>query len=474
MTDPVLPRFGTDGVRGRAIIEITPEYALVLGRAVVRVLGCSRLVIAHDPRLSGPVLEAAFSAGAAAEGAQVDQLGMLPTPAVAVISALEDVPGVVVTASHNGYLDNGIKVFAAGGLKVSDDDQRAIENEVSRLFRAGQFSVTDESKAAQALGSLVCRTDGDVLYTEHIVSLFPENALRGLRIVIDTANGAMSNVAEPVLKQLGADVIVMNNVPDGRNINDKCGATSPQALSDFVASVAASAHDEHSSARLTIDLAFAFDGDGDRLIAVDEQGAVVDGDRLLALSALDRRQRGQLIGDGVVVTVMSNLGFHRAMEDAGIEVVTTPVGDRSVLEAMSHHGFVLGGEQSGHIIHRDLATTGDGLVAAIELARMFHLRHAVDGQPFSVLAQRVLHWFPQVLHNVRVGSLGVDPATDLAEAIAAENAALGRHGRILVRASGTEPVVRVMVEADHMERAEDIAQRLAIRVIERYGSSVDT
>ena len=471
MTDPVLPRFGTDGVRGRAIIEITPEYALALGRAVVRVLGCSRLIIAHDPRLSGPVLEAAFSAGAAAEGAQVHQLGMLPTPAVAVISVLEDVPGVVVTASHNGYLDNGIKVFAAGGLKVSDDDQRAIEHEVRRLYRPLQVPVLDELSFTPSTGSLVNRTDAVELYTEHIISLFPEHALRGLRIVVDTANGAMSNVAESILKRLGADVIVMNNVPDGTNINEHCGATSPQGLSDFVKSVASSAHDQHSSARLIVDLAFAFDGDGDRLIAVDENGAVVDGDRLLALSALDRRKRGQLIGDGVVVTVMSNLGFHRAMEDAGIEVITTPVGDRSVLEAMSQHGLVLGGEQSGHIIHRDLATTGDGLLAAIELARMYNQHRAADGQPFSAMAQTVLQWFPQVLHNVHIASTGVDPAQDLAEAIAAENAALGRHGRILVRASGTEPLVRVMVEADSMERAEEIARRLAGQVVAHYGHS---
>jgi phosphoglucosamine mutase len=260
----------------------------------------------------------------------------------------------------------------------------------------------------------------------------------------------------------------MNNVPNGTNINENCGATAPQALSDFVASVAVSAHDEHSSARLSIDLAFAFDGDGDRLIAVDETGTVIDGDRLIALSATDRHRRGQLIGNGVVVTVMSNLGFHRAMEAAGIEVITTPVGDRSVLEAMGHHGLVLGGEQSGHIIHRDLATTGDGLLAAIELARMYRQQHAEDGQTFSAMARSVLQWFPQVLRNVHVTQAGVDPVTDLAEEIAAEEVALGRHGRILVRASGTEPVVRVMVEADSEIRADEIAQRLVNLVESRY------
>lgn len=469
MMDRVLPRFGTDGVRGRAFSEITPEYVLALGRAVVRVLGCAELVVAHDPRVSGPVLEAAFCAGAAAEGARVHQLGMLPTPAVAVISVLEQVPGVVVTASHNGYRDNGIKVFATGGLKVSDVDQQAIEDEVARLSLPVQPEPTETM--TQSNGSLVRRTDASGIYVDHVVGLFTEQALRGLRIVIDTANGAMSEVAVQVFERLGADVIVMNNVPDGTNINEQCGATSPQALCDFVASVAASAHDQHSSAQLFVDMAFAFDGDGDRLIAVDELGTVVDGDRLIALSALERRRQGQLVGGGVVVTVMSNLGFHRAMEEAGIDVVTSPVGDRSVLEAMSHHGLVLGGEQSGHIIHRDLATTGDGLLAAVELARLYRQRHNEDGQPFSVMAQEVLQWFPQVLLSVAVATPGLDPASDLADVIASEQAALGRSGRILVRASGTEPVVRVMVEADSKDRAEQIAQRLVTLVHERYSST---
>jgi phosphoglucosamine mutase len=263
----------------------------------------------------------------------------------------------------------------------------------------------------------------------------------------------------------------MNNVPDGTNINKNCGATDPQALSDFVASVAASNSDGHSSSRLSVDLAFAFDGDGDRLIAVDELGNVVNGDRLIALSAIDRHQRGQLIGDGVVVTVMSNLGFHRAMEAAGIEVVTTSVGDRSVLEAMSQHGLVLGGEQSGHIIHRDLATTGDGLLAAIELARLYQKHRDRDGGAFSNLADSVLQWFPQVLRNVRITRTGVNPALDLAEAINAEEENLGRSGRILVRASGTEALVRVMVEADREDRAQEIAQRLVALVEAHYSST---
>ncbi|MGA0877613.1 MAG: phosphoglucosamine mutase [Ilumatobacteraceae bacterium] len=456
MQDHAQPRFGTDGVRGRAIVEITPEFCMSLGRAVAQVLRPERLVIAHDPRLSGPILEAAFAAGAAAEGVEVQQLGMLPTPAVAVIAAREGVPGVVVTASHNGYSDNGIKVFAVGGSKVSDADQQTIE---SRL-RSPSFE-----RVAAPAGRLVRRQDAEAIYAEHITGLFPPVALEGLRIVIDTANGAMSEVAPRILESLGADVIVMNNSPDGTNINDRCGATAPQALCEFVANIAASTHD----GGLAVDLAFAFDGDGDRLIAVDERGRIVDGDRLIALSALDRRHRGQLLGDGVVVTVMTNLGFHRAMKAADIDVVTTPVGDRAVLEAMALHGYVLGGEQSGHIIHRDLATTGDGLLAAIELARMYRQRHRETGEPFSVMAAAVMQTFPQVLSNVPVGSRTVDPARDLASAIAAAEAELGSDGRVLVRTSGTESLIRIMVEASTEEHARQVADRLSAAVRAHYG-----
>lgn len=464
MQDHALPRFGTDGVRGRAIVEITPEYVLALGRAVARVLSPGRLLIAHDPRLSGPILEAAFAAGVAAEGVEVHLLGMLPTPAVAALSAMEGVPGVVVTASHNGYLDNGVKVFAAGGLKVSDDDQRAIEAEVAASGITASGAVSGEST-----GSLLRRPDAAALYMDHLAGSYPESQLSGLRIVVDAANGAMSEVAPQLLERLGAEVISMNVAPNGTNINDRCGATSPQALCEFVANL--SSHD----GGLAVDLGFAFDGDGDRLIAVDERGRVVDGDRLIALSALDRRGRGQLLGDGVVVTVMSNLGFHRAMKTADIEVVTTPVGDRSVLDAMAMHGFVLGGEQSGHIIHRDLATTGDGLLAAIELARMYRRRRTESGELFSDMAGRVMESFPQVLRNVSLDRRSdpqidpmFDPAADLADDIALARAELGDDGRVLVRASGTEPLVRVMVEAATEERAHEVADRLVEAVRARY------
>jgi len=412
------------------------------------------MVIAHDPRVSGPVLEAALCAGLAAEGVDVEILGMLPTPAVAAVSARETVPGIVITASHNPYTDNGVKVFAAGGRKLSDDVQCAIESELENLR-------TESSRGADGAGGAITRRPDAVEdYIDHLVDLFGGGTLAGMRIAIDTANGAMSVVAPAVLGQLGADVVVLNDAPTGLNINDGCGATAPQALCEFVAE----AHDG-----LDVDIAFAFDGDGDRVIAVDENGKVVDGDRLIALSALERLGSGTLVGGTVVVTVMTNLGFHRAMHAAGIDVVTTSVGDRSVLHEMESSGFVIGGEQSGHIIHRDLATTGDGLLAAIVLARMFRRERAATGRPFSEIAAAVMTNVPQVLRAVPVMTKPVDVEADLADSLTTARDRLGERGRILVRMSGTEPVVRVMVEADDADMAERTARELVSAVVSRWG-----
>jgi phosphoglucosamine mutase len=270
----------------------------------------------------------------------------------------------------------------------------------------------------------------------------------------------MSVVAPALLGRLGADVVVLNDAPTGLNINDGCGATAPQSLCEFVAE----AHDG-----LDVDIAFAFDGDGDRVIAVDENGKVVDGDRLIALSALERLGSGTLVGGTVVVTVMTNLGFHRAMHAAGIDVVTTSVGDRSVLQEMESNGYVIGGEQSGHIIHRDLATTGDGLLAAIVLARMVRRERAATGRPFSDIAAAVMTNVPQVLRAVPVTTKPVDVEADLADSLATARERLGARGRILVRMSGTEPVVRVMVEADDADMAEETASELVSAVVSRWG-----
>lgn len=440
----IVPSFGTDGVRGVAISEITPEYALALGRAVGTVLGSPRLVIARDPRVSGPILEAAFSAGAASVGVRVEQLGVLPTPAVALIAQLENVPGVMITASHNKYSDNGVKVFAAGGRKLTDADQELIESEVHKVLSGAVPTSSD-------VGVIVRRSDAVTVYVDHLVELFGEGSLAGLRVVIDSANGAMSQVAPLVLQRLGADVISMNDAPTGRNINDACGATSPQTLCDFVSG---------TGTGISVDIGFAFDGDGDRLIAVDENGNVVDGDRLIALSVIDRREHNTLSNNTVVVTVMSNLGFHQAMKQLGVNVVTTTVGDRYVLDAMELGGFVIGGEQSGHIIHRDLATTGDGLLASIVLAQLVRRRQEKDGSKFSQLAGSIMQTFPQVLKNVKVAVRPTDVAKLLAPEIAAEEAGLGENGRVLVRASGTEPLIRVMVEAPTAEMANEVADRL--------------
>jgi len=449
------PSFGTDGVRARALTELTPEFALRLGRALARVLPERRMVIAHDPRSSGPIFEAALCAGLASEGVSVQQLGILPTPAVAFISARDGVPGIVVTASHNLHADNGVKVFAAGGRKLSDAAQIAVEAELDNLRSASNMPPDPEN-----IGLITRRLDAGGEYADHLVELFGEGALAGMRIVVDTANGAMSAVAPDVLSRLGADIVVLNDAPTGTNINDGCGATSPEALREFVTQ----AHGD-----LDVDVAFAFDGDGDRVIAVDENGKIVDGDRLIALSALERLGSGTLIGGTVVVTVMTNLGFHRAMDDAGIQVVTTPVGDRSVLQEMETHGYVIGGEQSGHIIHRDLATTGDGLLAAVVLARLCLREKSANERPFSELATSVLTTVPQVLRAVAVTVKPDDVDDEIAAELASARARLGQRGRVLVRKSGTEPVVRVMVEADDARIATEIADELVAAVVSRWG-----
>ena len=437
-------RFGTDGVRGLAVAELTPTDIVELGRAAARVLGGHRLLVARDPRRSGPVLEGAFSAGVAAEGVRVELLGVLPTPGLAVIAAAERVPAAMITASHNPFEDNGVKLFGAGGRKLTDAQELAVERTFAEL-------VPPVSRG-DAVGEIVERHDGTSLYEAHLCDRFPAGMLAGLRVAVDAANGAMSQVAPTVLSRLGADVVALHVSPDGTNINAGCGATAPQSL--------AAAVREHGA-----DVGLAFDGDGDRVIAVDRLGKVVDGDRLIALSAIDRRERGILTHDTVVVTVMTNLGFHRAMAERGIAVVTTPVGDRAVLEAMEEGGFSLGGEQSGHVIHIDEAPTGDGLLAGLVLLDLM----CRTGCPLDELAQSVMTSYPQVLVNVAVRAQHLDVANALSDEIAAAERELGGEGRILVRASGTEPLVRVMVEAADDATAHTVAAQLAAAVRERLG-----
>jgi phosphoglucosamine mutase len=439
-------RFGTDGVRGAANTELTAEFALRLGRAAARVLGGgseNRLaVIGGDTRESTPMFDAALSAGLASEGLHVTRLGVVPTPLVAFEAQRQGAIGAVVSASHNGFGDNGIKIFAAGGLKLSDELERRIEAELELL--------TDPLGDPGTITTALDPTP----YIDHVLGMLEGRRLDGLRVVIDAANGAAHVVAPDVLRAAGADVIVVADTPDGRNINDGCGATVPSFVADAVVASGA-------------DVGVALDGDADRLIAVDHRGDVVDGDHILAITATDLRDRRVLRDDTVVVTVMTNLGFHLAMRQSGIRVVQTAVGDRYVLEALNEGGYSLGGEQSGHVIFADHATTGDGLLTAVALLDTVKR----SGRSLESLAASAMTSLPQVLVNIRVTDRVPDAADRLADEIAAAERRLGSTGRVLVRASGTEPLVRVMVEAATSDEAGAVADALAAAAIRHFGSS---
>ena len=430
-------RFGTDGVRGVAGTEVTPEFALALGRAAARVLGGDRFVVGRDTRESGSLLEAALAAGIAAEGVDVELLGVLPTPGVAWHAARDRVPAAMISASHNPYSDNGIKLFAAGGLKLSDEVQDRLEAELAAVS-------SGESAAIGLVRRRVFRSDEP--YQQFLMNSLDGRGLDGLHVVVDCANGAASHVAPAVLEALGATLDVLSAEPDGRNINADCGSTHPQALQRRVVEVGA-------------DCGLAFDGDADRVVAVDGVGALVDGDHLLAMAAIDLAGRGLLKRDTVVVTVMTNLGFRLAMAQRGIEVVETAVGDRYVLEALDAGDLSLGGEQSGHVIFRDLATTGDGILTGLQLLDLM----ARTVRPLADLAGEAMTSLPQVLRSVRVPR-GCDVTAAVAADLAAVEAELGEGGRVLIRPSGTEPVVRVMVEAPTDQQAAAAADRLAAAV----------
>jgi len=430
-------RFGTDGVRGPAD-ELTPELVTALGRAAARVLGHGPVVIGRDTRRSGPRLEADLATGLAAEGLAVDNVGVVPTPAVAHASAARSVTGAMISASHNAYEDNGIKFFAPGGRKLSDEVEEALEAELDRILH-------EEGTVEPVTGGDEDRSVGGA-WVDAVVGSVPERALAGLRLVIDCANGAASAWAPGALERLGASVEVIHAAPDGTNINAGCGSTHPGDLQAAVV-------------RSGADAGLAFDGDADRVLGVDHTGALVDGDHLIAICALDRHRRGALVEDTVVVTVMANLGFRLAMEAHGIRVEETAVGDRYVLEALARGGWSLGGEQSGHVIFPDLATTGDGLLTGVQVLAAVRS----SGQTLAEAAA-VMTSLPQVLHNVRVAVRRPEIAALVAEEIAAAEARLGERGRVLIRPSGTEPLVRVMVEAEDTAVAEREAASLAVAV----------
>ena len=436
--------FGTDGVRGLANQEITAELALALGSAAATVLvektgragRRPRALIGRDPRVSGHFLSAALSAGMSSAGVDVTDVGVLPTPALAYLTSRENTDvGVMVSASHNAMPDNGIKFFARGGVKLENEVEDAIEVALSGQRRRPVGA--EVGRIATDKGTALER------YMEHVLSTIDVD-LTGVRVAIDAANGAGSHVGPTVLREAGADVVVINAFPDGRNINEKCGSTHMEQLQAAV--VAFDAH-----------FGVALDGDADRCLAVDHTGAVVNGDKIMGVLATSHRDAGTLLGNTLVLTVMSNLGLLIALEEAGIRTIQADVGDRYVLEAMKAGGFNLGGEQSGHIIMGDHATTGDGVLTALHLAAEV----AKSGKTLADLVAPFVE-LPQILINVS----GVDKAASrtnepLLAAVAAAQARLGATGRVLLRPSGTEPLVRVMVEAATAEQARTEAEGLA-------------
>jgi len=448
-----MPLFGTDGVRGLANGPLTADLALSLAQATAVVLGQGRTaearraagrrltaVVARDPRVSGEFLSAAVEAGLASSGVDVFDAGVLPTPATAFLIADIDADfGVMVSASHNPAPDNGIKIFARGGVKLPDIVEARIEAAMSgpKLLPTGAD-----------VGRIRRFADAEDRYVVHLLGSLP-HSLDGLHVVLDCAHGAASGVSPETFRDAGARVTVIGADPDGININDGVGSTHLDVLSEAVL--------EHGA-----DVGIAHDGDADRCLAVDATGKVVDGDQIMAILAVSMKSRGRLKDDTLVATVMSNLGLHRAMAEHGIRIETTAVGDRYVLERMNERGFSLGGEQSGHVIMSDYATTGDGLLTGLHLVAEM----ARTGKTLAELAS-IMTVYPQVLTNVKgVDRARVDDA-GIADAVTEAESELGDSGRVLLRASGTEPLVRVMVEAADVQAAQRIADRLAGVVRER-------
>ncbi len=435
--------FGTDGIRGEANRDLTPEIALVTGRSIIRALGVNNpvVVVGRDTRISGRMLEEALVAGLLSEGACVYVCGILPTPAIAFIA--EDIrasAGVVISASHNPYRDNGIKIFGPGGYKLSDDVEAEVEEHFEKLVDS---LVSERDGDPENIGTLTVMDDAEERYLEILAS----NAkcdLSGLRVALDCANGAAYRTCPEIFARLGAQVEAIGIEPDGKNINSGCGSTSPGRLVELVLSWKA-------------DVGFALDGDGDRCICVDEKGEVRDGDFIIGIAAKYLREKDLLHPPVVVTTVMSNKGLDVALDSMGIRNVRTKVGDRYVMEEMLSTGALLGGEQSGHVIFREHASTGDGTLTALMIAGIMK----ETGETFSNLS-KVLKKFPQVQVNVRSRSgRRLSPDMSVWELVRQCEDELGENGRIVLRSSGTEPVERVMVEARSRRIAESVAKRIA-------------
>jgi phosphoglucosamine mutase len=446
--------FGTDGVRGLANADLTPELALALGRAAVGVLltqdqgasGRSAVVVGRDPRASGTLLESALVAGILSAGGDVLAAAVVPTPAVAFLTRhYGAAAGAVISASHNAMPDNGIKFFGPEGFKLPDAVEQRIEAALAAPDQGAPRPV-----GADVGGLRPTADDAVEAYLAHLLEGVPD--LDGLEVVVDCANGAAAEIAPEAYRRAGAKVTAVAADPDGHNINAGVGSTHPE-------------HVRAALKRTGALIGLAHDGDADRLLAVDEHGTLVDGDVILAIAALDARDRGGLPTNTVVTTVMTNLGFRQAMDHHGIRVEQTAVGDRYVLEAMLAGGHTLGGEQSGHLIFLDRATTGDGLLTGLRLLAVM----AGTGRPLSELAT-VMRRLPQVLVNVRVADReALEGAAAVWRAVEAEEARLGDRGRVLVRPSGTEALVRVMVEAETEQEARATADRLAVVVVSELG-----
>jgi phosphoglucosamine mutase len=442
-------RFGTDGVRGVANAELTPELVVALGRAAARVFGPITFAVGRDTRRSGPFIEAALTAGLCAEGASVLQLGVVPTPLVARRAAADGVAGAMISASHNPFGDNGVKLFVPGGRKLTDEVEEQLEAELDAVL-AGPGAA--DPPVGMGIGAVTVPDDALGAYVDAVVESIEGRTLQGMRVVLDCAHGGATPVAPAVFELAGADVWVIGGEPDGANINDGFGSTAPGALAAEVTGRGA-------------DLGLAFDGDADRLVAVADDGTVVDGDPVLCLFAVDMKARGRLPHDTLVVTVMSNVGLHRAMQRAGIGVVETPVGDRYVLDELERGGFGLGGEQSGHLIFPALSPTGDGILSGLLLADLL----CRSGRRLSELAPEAMQRLPQVLLNVPVVQRPDNITSELSRELAAAERTIGGSGRVLLRPSGTEPLVRVMVEAEDAGLAEAVADSLAEEVTRRFG-----
>lgn len=435
--------FGTDGIRGVANSQLSPEVALALGRSAARHLGASAFLVGRDTRQSGLMLQSALSAGIAAEGFDVVDVGVIPTPGLAWLGATRNLPVAMVSASHNPYSDNGIKLFGPGGAKLTASEEHVIERDLEAMTSREDFARLPVP-IGDAIG--IVSSDGHARtdYLDELVASVTE-PLASMRIVCDCANGAASMFAPELFSRLGLDGVFVANTPDGTNINDHCGATAPNLLSQTVLKEGA-------------DFGVSFDGDADRLIACDNRGNIIDGDVLLALFAFDLDARGLLANRLIVTTVMSNRGLRRALDARGIVVVETSVGDRNVTDAMDLNGATLGGEQSGHIVFRREALIGDGMYSALRLIELV----TRNGADLGELGASAMTRMPQVIHNVIVDDPAqIDGHPRIFSRAESLEPSLGPWGRVLIRASGTEPRVRIMVEGEDVDQVTRVVDELA-------------